>query len=277
MYTFSNNNFKSFEQLRIEIKLPRTDFFRYLQLRSFILKQPNWKRLIEPSLLEWYLLNIQGGEHMRKPITNVYKIIASMTRDNSFYVKDKWTRELRLKISEEVWLEVCTQAHKVTNANLWKEFQWKINNRFFRTPQVVAKMNPNQSSQCWRGCGETMATHSHIFWQCPLLDNFWKSIFTYINKVLNVDLIRDPLIAILGIKPVVIHSGKKMHLLQILLIAAKKAITIKWFKNESPNQAEWLTNLRNIYTMEKITYSLRLQRELFIERWAPLMTVMEDH
>uniref|UniRef100_A0A8C1HQQ8 Uncharacterized protein n=2 Tax=Cyprinus carpio TaxID=7962 RepID=A0A8C1HQQ8_CYPCA len=79
-------------------------------------------------------------------------------------------------------------------------------------------MNPNQSSQCWRGCGETMATHSHIFWQCPLLDNFWKSIFTYINKVLNVDLIRDPLIAILGIKPVVIHSRKKMYLLQILLI-----------------------------------------------------------
>lgn len=93
---------------------------------------------------------------------------------------------------------------------------------------------------------------------------------------MNVDLIRDPLIAILGIKPVVIHSRKKMYLLQILLIAAKKAITIKWLKKK-PNQAEWLTILRNIYTMEKITYSLRLQRGLFIERWAPLMTVMEDH
>ena len=67
-----------------------------------------------------------------------------------------------------------------------------------------------------------------------------------------------------------------MYLLQILLVAAKKKITIKWLKKESPNQAEWLTILRNIYTMGKMTYSLRLQRDLFIERWAQLMSVMED-
>ena len=167
-------------------------------------------------------------------------------------------------------------SSKWANANLWKEFQWKINNRFFRTPQVLAKMNLNQPSERWRECGETMATHSHIFWQCPLLDNFWKSVFAYINYVLNVELIRDPQVAILWIKPVVIHSRKNMYLLQILMVAAKKTITIKWLKKESPNQAEWLTILRNIYTMEKMTYSLRLQRDLFIERWAQLMSVMED-
>jgi hypothetical protein len=110
-----------------------------------------------------------------------------MTKDNSFYVKDKWIRELQFEISEEVWLEICTQAHKVTNANLWKEFQWKINNRFFRTPQLLAKMNLNQPSQRWRECGETMATHSHIFWQCPLLENIWQSVFAYINKVLMLN------------------------------------------------------------------------------------------
>ncbi len=54
-----------------------------------------------------------------------------------------------------------------------------------------------------------MATHLHIFWQCPLLDNFWKLIFTTVNKVLDVELVRDPLIAFLGIKPVVIRSRKK--------------------------------------------------------------------
>ena len=91
-----------------------------------------------------------------------------------------------------------------------------------------------------------MPTHSHIFWQCPLLDDFWKSIFTFINKVLNVKMLRDPLVAILGMKPVVIHSRKKMYLLQILLLAAKKTIKIKWLKKESTNQAEWLTILRNI-------------------------------
>uniref|UniRef100_A0A3P8XXY2 Reverse transcriptase zinc-binding domain-containing protein n=1 Tax=Esox lucius TaxID=8010 RepID=A0A3P8XXY2_ESOLU len=100
----------------------------------------------------------------------------------------------------------------------------------------------SMENNSWRGCGETRATHSHIFWQCPMLDNFWKSIFTYINKVMNVELIRDPLVAILGVKPVGVHSRKNMYLLQILLIAAKKAITIKWLKNESPNQADMANN-----------------------------------
>lgn len=28
------------------------------------------------------------------------------------------------------------QIHKVTNANMWREFQWKVINKFFRTPHV---------------------------------------------------------------------------------------------------------------------------------------------
>ena len=110
-------------------------------------------------------------------------------------------------------------------------------------------MNLNQPSERWRECGETMATHSHIFWQCPLLENIWQSVFAYINKVLNVELIRDPLIAILGMKPVVIHCRKDMYLLQILLVAANKTITIKWLEKIELNFKKYLH-------YGKITYSL---------------------
>ena len=36
------------------------------------------------------------------------------------------------------------------------------------------------------------------------------------------------------------HSRKNMYLLQILMVAAKKTITIKWLKKGSPNQAEYI-------------------------------------
>ena len=36
------------------------------------------------------------------------------------------------------------------------------------------------------------------------------------------------------------HSRKNMYLLQILMVAAKKTITIKWLKKKSPNQAEYI-------------------------------------
>uniref|UniRef100_A0AAY5K799 Uncharacterized protein n=1 Tax=Esox lucius TaxID=8010 RepID=A0AAY5K799_ESOLU len=59
----------------------------------------------------------------------------------------------------------------------------------------VAKMNPNQSSHCWKG-------------------------------LMNVEMITDPLVAILGVKPVGVHSRKNIYLLQILLIATNKFIDI---------------------------------------------------
>ena len=111
-----------------------------------------------------------------------------------------------------------------------------INNRFFRAPQVVAKMNLNQSSQ-FCGVVERQWLLIHILFGNAHL---WKSIFTYINKVLNVELIRDPLIAILGMKPVVIHCRKDMYLLQILLVAANKTITIKWLEKIELNFKKYL-------------------------------------
>ena len=57
-----------------------------------------------------------------------------------------------------------------------------------------------------------MTTHPHVFWQCPLLDNL-KINFTTANKVFDVEMVRDPLIAILGMKTVMIQRRTKMYLL----------------------------------------------------------------
>lgn len=182
---------------------------------------------------------------------------------------------LHRKLREEDWHESFPQAHTVTNANSWREFQWEIMNRFFRTLQIVAKMNPKQSSTYWRGCRETKATYLHIFWQWPLLDNFLKPIFTTVNKVLDVKLIRDPLTAILEMKLHVNHCRKRQYLLQILLTVAKKAINKMAYKG-SPIYAKWYTILRNICKMQKVTYR-RTEGIFFIKRWTPLMEVMGQH
>ena len=68
-----------------------------------------------------------------------------------------------------------------------------------------------------------------------------------VNKALKVDLVRNPLIAILGMKPDITFNRKRMYILQIILIAAKKAITLRWLKQDPPTK--WLAILRNIYTM----------------------------
>lgn len=65
------------------------------------------------------------------------------------------------------------------------------------------------------------------------------SIFTTLNKVFVTDLARKLLIAILGIKTVMIYSRKKMYLLLFLFIVVKRAITVRRHEKEPPNDAEW--------------------------------------
>uniref|UniRef100_A0A671KX02 Uncharacterized protein n=1 Tax=Sinocyclocheilus anshuiensis TaxID=1608454 RepID=A0A671KX02_9TELE len=117
----------------------------------------------------------------------------------------------------------------------------------------VAKFNSSQSSACWRECGE-QATHTLIFWECPILVPYWTNVFGFINTIFQVP--RDPLIAILGVKTDLIKSEKRRYLLRILLVAAKKNITIKWLQRRPPALDECLRTVREIYEMEKITYSL---------------------
>ncbi len=70
---------------------------------------------------------------------------------------------LELEIGEEVWGNISSETPEVTNANLWREFQRKIVNRFFRAPHILSKIDSSQTSVCWRKCGEESAKHAHIF------------------------------------------------------------------------------------------------------------------
>lgn len=56
-----DGSLKSFEQLREEFMLPNTDFFRYLQLRTFLTKHKQWKKVLEPTPIEEFLIKLQTG------------------------------------------------------------------------------------------------------------------------------------------------------------------------------------------------------------------------
>ena len=43
-----------------------------------------------------------------------------------------------------------------------------------------------------------------------------------------------------------------------MLVASKKAITRRWLSKESPSKEEWIAIVKEIYDMEKLTFSLNL-------------------
>ena len=265
---------KTFEQLKNDFNLPRTDFFRYLQLRTFLMGQKEWTKLTIPTPIEEFLIEIQTGNRDKKILSKLYHIFLSMNSHNSLQIKRRWEEEMNMPISQDTWRQVCTEAHLTTNSNTWKEFKWKIITRYFRTPEIVARMGSTHSSSCWRNCGAHSANHTHIFWSCPKLRVYWKEVFDALEVVFQLNIPREPTVALLGMIPEGVVGRAKKYLFNILITAALKSITIRWLKPDPPTYNIWIQKLWDLYQMEQITYTLRLQRSLFVGRWSPVVPLL---
>lgn len=60
---------------------------------------------------------------------------------------------------------------------------------------------------------------------------------------------------------------KDWYLIKILLVASKKAITRNWYNAEPPTNDHWLEIIQDIYSMEKLTYQLKLKGHIHEDNW----------
>lgn len=95
----------------------------------------------------------------------------------------------------------------------------------------------------------------------------------YLRKVFKQDIPQSPTVALLGAIPKGMVRKAQKHLLNILLAAALKCITTRWLKPDPPTYNLWIQNVWDLYQMEQITHSLRLQRSTFTKR-CPVMTLL---
>ncbi len=57
------------------------------------------------------------------------------------------------------------------------------------------------------------------------------------------------------------------YLFAVLSVAARKAITKKWLRPDAPSLEDWYDIIYEIYVMERITFSVRLQQSKFEAIW----------
>lgn len=114
----------------------------------------------------------------------------------------------------------------------WRKFNWKNLMRFFVTPRNK-NVYPNKHANAKRDCGDDVANHLHIFWSCPKLDSFWENTWRAMQDTLGWQISRTCTTLCLGDFPDEM-TGNDKYLLKIMTVAAKKAITRKWFKLTRP-------------------------------------------
>jgi len=196
-------------------------------------------------------------------ISDFYDSFLEKKQHDSKYIKEKWEAEGNISISNEVWSEICQFQWKCSNSHVWREFGWKCLVRFFVTPKQKAHFS-NGEATCWRQCGSQEANHWHIFWECPVIKNFWIEFHRTINTIFGANLPLEFTTLFLG------HANfqtirSEEYLFGILISACRKVFTRHWLLPEAPTIKEWIDIVNDIYNMEHITFALRLQKEIFIK------------
>ena len=101
----------------------------------------------------------------------------------------------------------------------------------------------------------------------------WKTVWSFLKK-LKIDLLYDPVIALLGTYPrdtrVLMHRGTCTP----MLIAALSAIAKLWKELKCPSIDEWIKKLWFIYTMEYYLSMRKNEIWLFVAMWMELESVM---
>jgi hypothetical protein len=81
----------------------------------------------------------------------------------------------------------------------------------------MTKIKNSGESSCWQGCGER-GTLLHCWWDCNLVQPFWKSIWQFLRK-LDIVLPEDLVIPLLVLYPEDAPTCKK-NTCSTMLIAA---------------------------------------------------------
>lgn len=117
---------------------------------------------------------------------------------------------------------------------------------------------------------------SFFFWDCPVIQGFWKRVKEETGKILQVNSPLDPLIFPLGAIPKETYSSDQRYMLQILLLIAKKMITVNWKDPKPPTITQWIQRLKRVYTMEQMTASLQWKIDTFEQRWNCITLYLDD-
>ena len=97
---YIGGTFASFVQLQGKYKLPRSNFFRFLQIRNYIRNiSPTFERAA-PSALDKFLLN-NMAPNVR--VSHLYDSLQAVNKPSTSAIKLAWENELGTSISDELW------------------------------------------------------------------------------------------------------------------------------------------------------------------------------
>ena len=189
-------------------------------------------------------------------------------------IQRSWELELQITMDEDTWDNVIERIHRSSVCARHSLIQFKIVHRTHISKTNLAKIFPHPT--CDR-CKIADATLAHMFWFCPALERFWRSIFDALSTTFGVRIAPNPLIAIFGISPdhVGIQSGGN-RIISFTTLLARRLILLGWKEATPPTFTHWLRDVLLNLRLEKIRCTLHGSRDKFLKIWRPFLEFFDQ-
>lgn len=210
-HLYEKKTLLSFDHICKRYNIPRTEFFRYLQIQSFLNNRKDGGVSYQPSPLERLV-----STRRKKGILGLrYKALSKYEKGKPAFMASNWNGDLNIDIDDATWLQICKLANNISVCNRLKENQFRFLHCLQITPQLRHRMDHNKSELCTK-CNVEIRTFIHCVWTCTFIDEYWKNIADRLNLILNIRLNKDPLCLLFGLPDTQLKNPHSKRLLCIL-------------------------------------------------------------
>lgn len=153
---------------------------------------------------------------LRHGISKMYSILTAREHNTPPRYWEQWEADLDLTLTPTDRNRLLKLTHKSSRSASSQEANYKILSRWYRTPQLLHKMYPSQTAQCWR-CEEEEGNLLHILWGCRKIVPFWNAVRRQTEQITDLPIPDDPAFCLIQHQPLVTNSLWSTILPQLLL------------------------------------------------------------
>uniref|UniRef100_A0A8C5MAD0 Sleeping Beauty transposase HTH domain-containing protein n=1 Tax=Leptobrachium leishanense TaxID=445787 RepID=A0A8C5MAD0_9ANUR len=238
------------------------ELFNFHQIKSFLRKVPNNLSLTR-SLSPFETLSNRTSP-LAHSVSTLYGLLRDRDTEPPAYMS-RWERTLNTTISDEDWSKSLSFTHSGTPVTKLQESSYKLLTFWYRTPALLATFNVTISPMCWR-CSTEVGTYLHIWWECTVIQAYWKKIRDLIQMTTDVNLDFSPQMFLLLQLPFSLASMKKSVLLRILLVA-RSLIPLFWKSTSIPPLKTLIDKMEILRSNEELALSPTKAARHFQEVW----------
>lgn len=215
---------KEYQALKRVDNVTELPFWVYLQARSYLKENHKGGDFSRP-LTEFESV-CRKGEPVNRTTSMAYAWLQEAKGPADDRLRRRWSDALQINITSTQWKNVCILAHKCSISTKVQETAYKLMTRWYLTPMRLNKWFPQVSDRCWR-CMKDKGSLLHIWWQCPLIANYWNEILDLIKLITETTQPLDAACCLMHISNWPLKKYKR-SLTRHLLNAANSLIPIYW-------------------------------------------------